>query len=213
MQLTRGAQTFSFPCFPANLKKLILPQYFNEKLSKLPLPAGLEEIELGDEFNRRVECLPRALKKISFGYEFNRNLDLSPGQWQSNLTHLTLGTSYTGTLDTLPQSLQYLSIGGEFNANIDNLPNSLTVLKFADMSQFDQPLTRLPPRLRIVEFGHYFDQCLDGILPDSLVQLRVGVHFSQQIITWPNKLQTLIISHGSNHRFNNIPHYTRVFRQ
>lgn len=185
---------------PNTLRKLITGPTFNQPLIKGSLPCSLTCIFLGDRFDQPLEhgSLPESLTEIGFGC-FNQ--PLVSGVLPASLTKLTFGNSFNQPLEygSLPGSLTEISFGREFNQPLlcGVLPASLTKLTFGMF--FDQPIEPkiLPCALEHLIFCHdsIFSYSLAGVLPNSLLHLRLGSKYKNLIhtLTCPDSLKCLEI--------------------
>lgn len=117
---------------PNTLKKLILPNDFNESLKNLRLNTGLRELKLGEKFNKPInkEDLPNTLIKLIFGEEFNQKI--KPNTLPKDLKILEFSRKYKKPFEklSLPEKLRILSFHPDFSCKIDSnlLPKSLILI-------------------------------------------------------------------------------------
>ncbi len=148
-------------CLPENL---VYIQFFNNYSSSVEhLPENVQHIELGDSL-LVTNSWPRWLTKLKFGYFFDQDI-----------THIHL------------PMLRCLQLGDEYDRFFpcDQFPN-LEELEFG--YNFNQPLTKLPRRLRLLKFGIRFNQPLPP-LPETLRELILGHNF-QRSVQLPEGLTT-----------------------
>ena len=157
-------------------------------------------LKFGNAFNQSIDILPDTITDLSFGEDFNQPLD------KAVITH----TGIT-KVSILPKSLEVLHIGGynfgSFNYPIDNLPESLESIFIVGI--FNQSVNNLPNKLRSLLLDKSgFNKPLDklvqtsqgnisvSILPNSLVVLKLGYGYDQQINALPPNLRRLIIPYS-----------------
>ncbi len=87
-------------------------------------------------------------------------------------------------------ALKSIDILGRFDDNPNHLPDDLESLSLR--GNYVYTVKYLPPRLKSLTLGHYFDATLD--LPDTLTHLHLGVDFDQPIERLPTNLQFLDIN-------------------
>ncbi len=149
-ELTIGDYTDSLPPLPPNLKKLTFRYLFN--LPLIHLPASLEELDLGFNWNQPVHelKLPPRLQKLTFGYNFNQSVDQL--QLPSSLKKLTFGFNFNRPVSKLklPDGLQTLIFGFNFNMPLHDIqwPKGLEQLELGN--HFDQTIPDPPPGLRML---------------------------------------------------------------
>jgi hypothetical protein len=140
-----------------NLKTLRLGKYL---YNLTDLCDGLEELIFEDfsSFDNNI-ILPNTLRKIVFGPDFNREVSLP-----ESLEEVIFGKHFNRKIK-LPSKLKRLYLQRSFNHEID-LPDSLEELYLSD--RFDNPIKRLPPRLKFLRIGEFFSHPLPE-LPKTLV--------------------------------------------
>jgi FNIP Repeat len=147
------------------------------------LPSSVSHLHFGKFYNRPIINLPPSIKSIQFGSFFS-----APFQLPQSVTHLTFGIFFKDKITTLPLSLTHLTFQGpyglpiipilppnlKFFSNlcgaIEPLINLPLNLEYLAISDSNQPLDFLPPRLTCIKLGRTFKQPLDN-LPPSLTSL------------------------------------------
>ena len=176
---------------PEGLKQLSFGATFNQPLVGGLLPAGLTHLSLGhSEFNQPLVAgvLPAGLTHLSFGPRFNQPLGV--GVLPAGLTQLNFDVMFNQPLlpGVFPPSLTKLSFGlvdrfchAHFNQPLvaGVLPGNLKELWFG--SCFNQVLQVgvLPPALEIIGFGRDFNHTLHGVLPATLMYIRLPKRFAR----------------------------------
>eukprot|EP00438_Fugacium_kawagutii_P034288 Skav220345 [mRNA] locus=scaffold2224:151673:170259:+ [translate_table: standard] len=162
------------------LRSLAFGRSFNQSLKSRVLPAALESLTLGREFNYFQDLtLPSGLRHLTVGSLFNESLQQV--NLPRGLQSLVLGNSFNQVLEknALPASLERLTFGYQFNQSLEhvNLPRQLRSLTFG--RKFNQSLkgVKLPVTLQSLTFGQKFNQSLDQSLPESLQSLTLGTDF------------------------------------
>lgn len=159
---------------------------------KYPLPAGLKNLTLGQEFNRPLSGseLPDGLQALRLG-RFSKFR--SSVRWPSGLNRLCLDSRMPG----------YRRFGGGLVGRPlpVELPPKLKSLIFGGL--FNLPLTTVAflSTLKVLDLGYAFDHLIGGedggvpLLPDGLEELRLGWSFNRSIakIPLPVGLKRLII--------------------
>jgi len=116
---------------------VMFDQCFNQNIDSLP--DNIRFLELGAEFNQKVNKWPKSLETLRFsawdyfsdGYcKFNHKLEGLP-----NIKHLKLGTFY--------------------NHPIDDLPDSIETLYIERSSHLEHPINKLPKNLKRIHLGRY----------------------------------------------------------
>jgi len=159
------------------LKKLIIgPKYKNHlhttsSFDLKSIPASIEEIEFGNNFNQSLTYLPSGLKKITFGFNFNYSIgDNLP----NSIEYLEFGFNFNNTITKYPSNLKILKFGRNYSLETNNLPNGLIELEINE--RFNNKLSNLPPTLEILKFNELSEYSnIDKLeLPDSIRILQVG---------------------------------------
>ncbi|RYX79724.1 hypothetical protein EON71_00445 [bacterium] len=169
--------SFHEPAIQINLGKFKHLKQFecvsSEVTKIVDLPASLLKLKMHDTFTDEIEkdYLPKMLKYLQLGDDFDR------------------------CLDNLPLTLTHLHFGMRFNNCIKNIPNSITHLEFG--RRYNYKITQLPTNLELLRFGVYFNQDLNGLLPDGLKRLELSVVFNQELKTLPKSLEFLSIGYIS----------------
>jgi hypothetical protein len=178
---------------PSSLEELDMSLEFNHPLKPGVLPQSLTCLRLGDYFNQPIPpgVLPDSLTSLKFGHKFNH--PLIPGVLPHSLKFLHIGHCFNHPIlpDVLPPLLEELSFGrcctytgqnkSRFNHPflLGTFPNSL--LKLSLGNEYNQPI--LPgllssTRLHTLQFGHAFNQSVEGCLfPPTLRHLEFGKAF------------------------------------
>ena len=58
--------------------------------------------------------------------------------------------SFNHSIDNLPVGIEYLYLGHSFNKTLDKLPHSVKHIHFSHSSLFNQPITNLPSKLKML---------------------------------------------------------------
>lgn len=154
-----------------------------DRNSKSYLPAGLKELELGNDFSGSLSVthLPRRLESLQCGPRCRLPSPLPKSDWPPGLTRLVgLG------------DLGYVGF-----------PASLKVLRMDDLFHSSLRGVTFPATLRVLDLGESFNQPLvnDAALPEGLAELRLGKAFKGDIesVDWwlPRGLKRLIFSEAS----------------
>ncbi len=158
--------------FP-NLTHLHMSRFWRDRLHGLTGLKKLEELCLGQRFNKHIESSDvrdlTNLKKISFGEKFDQSIDFLKDL--KALESVTLGgfrfNQSMEVLKNLP-NLTYLAFGQVRTGNIDFLGKSknftnLTHLLFGP--HFNRPIDALKTleNLTFINFGQYFNQSIEPL--------------------------------------------------
>lgn len=196
---------------PSEAKRIAFGSNFNQSISGIRWPQGLEEISFGSKFSQPIEGVawpaslkkisfadassfdrplaevvwPESLQDISFGVKFNQGLGEGEVCWPSKLERITL-RSYKRDLTGVswPPSLRGLKVGGVFDLPIDgiHLPSGLQELEIS--STFNHPIADVafPATLKTLCFGNRFNQPIGKVAwPASLQRLTFGLSFDQPL--------------------------------
>ena len=127
---------------------MVFNNEFNDSLSNVVFPVGIQKIEFGWHFNQDVSNLPNSLTHLTFGYDFNQDVSNLP----NSLTHLYFSNNFNQDISKLPNSLTHLRFWWAFNQDVSQLPKSITYLNFSDWcnNKFNQPLN--PYLYHLTEF-------------------------------------------------------------
>jgi len=185
------------------LKKLIIgPKYKNHlhttsSFDLKSIPASIEEIEFGNNFNQSLTYLPSGLKKITFGFNFNYSIgDNLP----NSIEYLEFGNNFNQSLTYLPSGLKKITFGFNFNYSIgDNLPNSIEYLEFG--FNFNNTITKYPSNLKILKFGRNYSLETNN-LPNGLIELEINERFNNKLSNLPPTLEIL--------KFNELSEYSNI---
>lgn len=160
------------------LKIINFSKLFN---SDFELPDCVEEINFGDDFNKKIFNLPSGVKIIRFGKSFNSEFKL-------------------------PNSVELIYFGENFNLPIDGLPENLINLEFNPLSHFNQPINNLPGKLNKIIMCNNFTQCLNN-LPESLefFEFYEGSKYNNSLDNFPNNLKKLTIGRNFTNSIDNLP--------
>ena len=213
---------------PLSLVTLHLGHMFDQPIS---LPLSLVTLHLSYMFNKTIS-LPLSLVTLHVGYSFNKTLIFTD---KSKLEELTFDSNSMFTNNIVfPLSLKKLHFGKHFGKVSDNQfskhfgetlnltnVNNLEELIFDSNSLFTNGI-ELPPSLKKLQFGKYFNQPLDLInvnleelifdsnslfnnpieLPQSLKKLHFGEYFNQSL-DLTNVLQLVVLKFSNNKVFTN----------
>ena len=164
---------------------LVFDKLFNEPLTNVVFPVGIQKIRLSYYFNQYVNnLLPNSLTHLTFGWHFDQDVSKLP----NSITHLTFGHHFDQDVSKLPNSLIYLTFDHCFNQETHNLPNSITHLEFG--WNFKQDVHNLPNSLTHLTFGFAFNQDVSN-LPNSLTHLIFGHYFNQDVSKLPKGITYL----------------------
>ena len=107
---------------------MVFDDRFNEPLTNVVFPTGIQKVKFGRYFNQEIRNLPNSITHLSFEYwgYFNQNISQLP----NSLTHLTFDYDFNQEVRNLPNGLIHLSFGYCFNQDMSKLPKSLTYLCF-----------------------------------------------------------------------------------
>ncbi len=145
---------------PSNLKVLILPNFYNHKIT---FPDSIEYLELSQNYNHDLDKLPSNLKVLTINCIAisNPQQDLNKFALDNlpfSLISLNISTDYLMNFDNLPPNLKYLRINmttsSYVSINISNLPNNLEFLEIINVDSIDDLIT-LPQSLSIIKIGFY----------------------------------------------------------
>eukprot|EP01112_Ceratiomyxa_fruticulosa_P019290 TRINITY_DN6297_c0_g3_i1.p1 TRINITY_DN6297_c0_g3~~TRINITY_DN6297_c0_g3_i1.p1 ORF type:complete len:286 (-),score=61.90 TRINITY_DN6297_c0_g3_i1:75-932(-) len=213
---------------PFSLKRLCFGYYFKQQIGDLKQLPNLTHIYFGMNFNQPIDnLLPDSLEHLEFVHFscFNQTINSLP----PNITFLKLPSSFNQPLTALPPKITKLTFLQNFNQlinrnnlplnlkqlefcydscfnhSINDLPLSITHLTMNDM--FNLPIASLPPNLKRLELGRYFNQVLDSRnLPATLEDLKIWRDFFNYPITdLPEKLTRLSIGNGFNQPLDALP--------
>lgn len=102
--------SYNYPIdnLPFKLKKINLPDDFNQSLDYLP--ESLEEIILGVDFNQPIDNLPRGLKKIILG-RYKSNFNQSINNLPDNINCIQINNDkYSTSINKFPRELKNIKI-------------------------------------------------------------------------------------------------------
>lgn len=153
--------------FFEKIKKFV--GFIEEDEPEIGLPEGIEELNLGYDFNKPIDNLPSTITKIKFGKKFNQ------------------------PIDHLPQNVKKIKFEfqSEFNHPIDNLPQNLEFLELS--TSFNYPIDKLPNSLKYLRIGRSFEQELNN-LPESLEKLILPNNYTKEITRFPKNLKKIVVS-------------------
>lgn len=140
---------------PVTTNHITFHSKFNEIIMPSIIPASVQEINFGDEFNQSLmNVLPSGLKKLHFGERFNVSINNK----------------------TLPASLEELYFGADFNQEIGSgvLPLTLTTIHFG--SRFDRILKpgTIPTNINCLFFDNPDTYLEPNMIPLKLRELRIA---------------------------------------
>ena len=169
---------------------MVFDKWFNEPLTDVDFPSGIQKIRFGDYFNQNVSQLPNSLTHLTFGYYFNQDISNLP----NSLTHLTFGDYFNQDVSNLPNSLTHLTFGWNFNQDVSNLPNSLTYLKFGYC--FNQNISKLPKSITYLKFSLWSDSKFNHNFNPYLY------HLTEFIIKKSYKHKSIMLSRCQTNQHN-----------
>ena len=178
------------------LQKLIVGKQFNSDFDKVVLPACLESLTFGKDFNQRIgktQLKFCSLKELVFGDRFDHPLTCV--ELPKTLETLVFGFDYSGDINEYDVDLRYtpnlknLTFGYSFNSDV--FYNAV-----------------LPDTLETLTFGRFFNQPLrrDQLVKTSLKKLIFGDHFdspSFRFVELPKTLEILEFGKDFNHPLDN----------
>jgi hypothetical protein len=186
---------------PSTLKHLILRGYFVQGLDNLP--DGLMHLVVG-KYQPEMHKLPSCLKYLTLSDVLVHQIDdILP----EGLIELTFGMYYDNPINRLPLGLKKIVFGVLFNQCLNScIPNGCEHLEFGD--GFNQPimLGDIPPTIKYLSFGRYFNQSIAGVLPDSIETLVFGECFNQNINgILPRNLKSLTLGYNFKGTIVDVP--------
>lgn len=179
----------------SRLKKIRLPRYFNQAITKKFFPNSLTDLDLGYCFNHPLPpgSFPDNLINLTMQYNDALTKEFFPNQ----LTNLTLFRQKKCDPGIFPESLRRLTLYC-YNHNLEQnfFPSSLKKLFlvaldskietgglpknliYLEMTSFKQMLCPniLPKSLIVLNLHHYNHPLEPGILPSSLLKLKLGFY-------------------------------------
>ncbi|KAN0023311.1 hypothetical protein ACTFIU_011481 [Dictyostelium citrinum] len=171
---------------PMGVKRIIFHDNFDSLIRKNVIPNSVEEIELGNKFNKPlvINSFSSSLTSIIFGDSFDQCLRV--GCLPNSCTSLTLGLCFNQRIEPnqLPQGLKILKLSYRFDYQLEvgSLPQSLEYLQFGYL--FNQTIGHnvLPKSLKSLVLGWNFNKPIEvGVLPNSLIKLEFGYHYNQDL--------------------------------
>ncbi|KAM9996597.1 hypothetical protein ACTFIZ_001542 [Dictyostelium cf. discoideum] len=176
---------------PNNLKELLFPDFYNEKIYKDLLPKSLTSLTFGDSFNTEINegCLPSSITYLEFGYHFN--CEIGKNVLPNELKVLKFGESFNKSLNNYCFSdttkLEKLYIGREFDKKFNEFtfPKSLKELVFSIDCKFNHQLEvdTLPPALETLVFGQHCFKAPIKSIPTTLKHLSINCSQSLRNLT------------------------------
>lgn len=165
------------------------------------LPAHIEEIKLGYNYNEPINNLPVGLKKLNCGFNFNQKLDFLP----ETLEELIINSrKYEHSLKNLPSGLKKLELiflkSIDSVDSLDYLPHNLEELKVTDTDK--AKLDNLPINLKKLDFSNYNGD-LD-FLPKKLESLIICSSSITSYENLPKNLQNLVLMDVGD-KINTLP--------
>ena len=124
--------------------------------------------------------------------------------WPGNLP---LDTKFLEILEA--EQAEAIEFESSFNYDIACLPNCIKRISFPINSDFNQPLTNLPPDLEELELYDKFNQPLDS-LPHGLKRLIINGDFNHPLDNLPSTLEYLEIRGEFNHLLDNLPSNLKI---
>ncbi len=204
------------------LKKLIVPQYFNQKITENYFPSSLTDLDLGFDFDHPLlpGYLPNNLTNLIIKYDHWLTKDFFPGQliklvlfrykkcdpgiFPETLQQLTLYRyNYDIEKEFFPLNLKKLFLV-DFNSmiRIGSLPKNLTSLCMTHFKQILYPGV-LPESLLKLKLHHYNHPLELNVLPSNLLKLQLGFYNKPlKPGIFPNGLLSLKFLHGFNSALN-----------
>lgn len=134
---------------PSNILFIKFGHNFNNSIDNLTIDGeyeNIQEIILGEKFNKEVNNLSPRIKKISFGYDFNNPVNNLP----NGIEYIKFGNNFNNNVDYLPCSLIYIIFGNTFNHDINNLPSSLKYIELG--RDFSKKINNIPFGLEKIKF-------------------------------------------------------------
>lgn len=175
---------------PSNVKKVTFECQIEYDICSF-LPDELEELELLNTANFRVDNLPKKLRILTFGSSFNQPIDNLPDSVEE-IFFFSIPEPYVffnQPINNLPRNLKKLQLSEDFNHSLDNLPHSLELLILR--YEFNKPVDFLPMNLKVLTIDGNFNQSIDN-LPDSLEFLFFSPRiYDREISCLPNNLRIL----------------------
>lgn len=212
---------------PQGLREILLGRDFNQSLIGVDWPKGLETLQFGKRFDQALaapgangggllgpsHALPGGLKNLYLGHAFDRSL--SGCELPNGLEELVIGDSFDFTAEPVrwPSGLKRLYIGSQSLYAHDlalvalpmELPPKLELLCLVDYFDSPLPMVAWPLTLKVLDLGNAFDHPIGEtgnvpLLPDGLVELRLGSSFNHSIenIRLPEGLKRLTFVHDSS---------------
>ncbi|CAM9181549.1 unnamed protein product [Pylaiella littoralis] len=185
---------------PSEARRVTFGSNFNQPVTGIEWPHGLEEIDFGSKFTHPIAgaTWPASLKKLSF-------VDAS------SFDQPLVGVTW-------PEGLKEISFGANFNQNLSGKGTSTAVDEEEDEGdkvQWPSTLERItlrsyrrdlagvswPPGLRALTIDGGFDLTIDGInLPDGLEELDISSDFNHPIngVAFPTGLKVLTFGNRFN---------------
>lgn len=198
-----------------NLEELVLPNCFNQPLTRSMFPPSLKSLTLGIHFNHPIHAssLPLGLESLRFAeieiddyyYEYD-NYDDYDG-FHDYDDEIDLRFNQPILYGSLPSKLRILKLSAAFEHSLTPgvLPDSLIELRFPCYARFDQPILpgMLPSSLQELRFDHLaqFNQpLLPGALPSGLQTLELSSEYYQRLP--PNVLPQSLIELNLDSEYN-----------
>jgi hypothetical protein len=193
---------------PISIRHIELGKHYTKSLDGV-LHEGLDTLIINGEFNSAINGLPSTLRELTLLGLYDQPVDNLP----EKLEKLVLGNNFDKPVNKLPIGLKELVIGNSFNQEINSLPPGLLRLDIGD--HFDREIENGPPwmednyetlyaeRLRDSEFDAY--SLIVNVLPKTLIYLKFGRNFNQNMFGLPRSLQQLELSGIYDKEILNLP--------
>lgn len=197
VQYIRFGQSFNQPIDLIYLQNLTNIRFGSEFNNLLKLSISITSIKFGDNFNKPINFVSLInLRVVKFGFCFDHPLECS---LPFSLKKLKLGQQYNhSTIFIQELNLEYLELG---NQSINKLPSSLRHLNILTSGN---PLPCLPPLLKSLEAGYYFNHQLPEI-PPSLTYLKLGYYFNKKIYLEYTNINVLVLGNNYNQELCDLP--------
>lgn len=177
------------------IKRVRLNHNLDQDVSILNDCPLITHIIFGNNFNKSIHNLNLNLIFIYFGDKFDQPID----KIYLNLQYLYFSLSFNNTV--LPQpKLKVLKLGSFYNKYIDF--SNFKDLEYLTLSfQYNQPITRLPNKLKYLKLGRRFNNILPSIFPKNLTSLILNTYYKTSIDI-PHNLKHLNLGHRYNHKID-----------
>ena len=124
----------------------------------------VKKIYLPNSFNENIDFLPSTIEVLIFPHNsiFNKPINDLP----TSLEVLSTGNSFNQTINNLPKNLINLMLGTKFNQPINKLPPNLKTLIFDELNTYEYKLNCLPDSLEFISLPINYDNIIIS-LPDE----------------------------------------------